>query len=235
MKLDLFTILVNDAGSKSSEELAKITGADRLLLIRLLRFLAAIYVIQEDGEDKYSANKISKYLSIPNIAAGVKHTFDTNGPAYMALPDFLERIKYQNPTDSGDCAFQIGHNTKEPLFRWLETHPDHQDNFNVWMSAQREGRAKWLDFFPLEEQICKVSNMTDDQVLLVDVGGGYGHEIQAIKIKYPAIRGRMILQDLPQTIAQALKVEGMEATSHDFFTPQPIKGTGLLCCCCCFY
>lgn len=225
MNLDLFAILVNDAGSKSSEELAKITGADRLLLTRILRFLAAIYVIQEDGEDKFSANNVSKSLSIPNIAAGVKHTFDTPGPAYMALPEFLERTKYQNPTDSGYCAFNIGHNTKEPPFRWLETRPDHRDNFNVWMSGHREGRANWLDFFPFEERLCKGSDMTDDQVLLVDVGGGYGHEIQAIKTKYPAIRGRMILQDLPQTIAQAVNVEGMEATSHDFFKPQPIKGT----------
>lgn len=225
MDLDLFVILVNSVESKTAGDLAKITGADQFLLTRLLRFLAAIYVIQEDGEGKYSANNISKNLTIPNLVAGVKHTFDTNGFGFMALPEFLKKTKYQNPANSDDCAFHLGHKTKEPIFKWFETHPEHRHNFNVWMSGQREGRANWLDFFPLEQQISKGSNAAVDQVMIVDVGGGYGHEIKAIKAKYPALPGRMILQDLPQNIAQALDVEGMDATSHDFFTPQPVKGT----------
>lgn len=209
----------------SAGGLAKITGADPLLLTRLLRFLAAIYIIREDGEDEYSANNTSKNLSIPNLAAGVKHTFDTNGLPFMALPEYLERTNYQNPIDSEDCAFQLGHHTKEPPFKWLQSRPEYLHNFNMWMSGQREGRANWLDFFPLEQQISKGFNTVDGQVMIVDVGGGYGHEIKAIKARYPTLPGRMILQDMPNTIAQALDVEGMEVTSHDFFTPQPVKGT----------
>lgn len=61
--------------------------------------------------------------------------------------------------------------------------------------------------------------------MLVDVGGARGHEVEAIKKKYPNLIGRFLLQDMPDTIEQALPLPGMEACVHDFFSEQPIKGT----------
>ena len=60
--------------------------------------------------------------------------------------------------------------------------------------------------------------------MLVDVGGGYGHEIQEIKKKYPDLPGRMILQDLPETINQITAPLNTEAMAYNFFTPQLIRG-----------
>lgn len=224
INLNLFTILVNSDEPKTGKELAKITGVDHLLLLRLLRYLASVNAISEEGIDVYAANNVSKSMATPNLAAGVKHTFDTNGFAYMALPKFLEQTKYQNPTSSTNSAFHLAFNTKEPLWEWFPSHPEYHESFNLWMSGQREGRANWLDFFPLEQRLSKGFNMINDEVMLVDVGGGFGHEIQAIKEKFPHVPGRMILQDLPSTIAKALSVKGMETMAYDFFTPQPIKG-----------
>lgn len=66
----------------------------------------------------------------------------------------------------------------------------------------------------------------DSAVMLVDIGGGYGHEIQEIKKRYPAIPGRMILQDLPETISHVTAAPGTEAMAYNFFTPQLIRGEG---------
>jgi hypothetical protein len=63
-----------------------------------------------------------------------------------------------------------------------------------------------------------------DAVLLVDVGGNTGHEIQAIRQRFPALSGRMVLQDLPSTIEQVQSNKDMEAMEHNFFTPQPVQG-----------
>ena len=155
-------------------------GADHLLLLRFLHFLPAIYVIQEGGKDRYSANNFTKNLIIPNLAAGVKQTFDAQAPATMALPEFLEWTKYENPANSEDCAFNLGHSTKESIFKWLKTRPEKLHDFIVWTSGQREGRANWLDFFPLEQQISNGFGIKDNEVMIVDIGGGCGHEIQAI-------------------------------------------------------
>lgn len=222
--LRIFHILVNSKAPVTGKELAQKTGADHVLLIRLLRYLVAMHAIGEAGVDSYLANNVTRNLIVPQLEAGINHTYDLVGTAAMALPSFLAKNKYNNPTDPKDCAFQEGFHTKDSLFEWFPKHPEYLDNFNHWMTGQRDGRAYWLDFFPFEERVAKDFKESDSAVMLVDVGGARGHEIEAIKKKFPNLPGRFLLQDLPDTVQQALPVSGMEAIAHDFFTAQPIKG-----------
>lgn len=94
------------------------------------------------------------------------------------------------------------------------------------MSFYREGRPEFLDIFPAEERLISSSGSSpgDDEVLLVDVGGGHGHDVQKFIEKVPNRTGRLILQDQEEVISQVPKSSHMEAMVHDFFTPQPIKG-----------
>lgn len=59
-------------------------------------------------------------------------------------------------------------------------------------------------------------------MLFVDVGGGAGHKCMELKARYPALPGKVILQDRPETLAHAIPT--VESMVHDFFTEQPIKG-----------
>ena len=96
-----------------------------------------------------------------------------------------------------------------------------KDPFNLSMSGFDEGRASWMDIFPVEQ---KLSNGVDNNgILFVDVGGGLGHEALALKKRFPKLPGKLILQDLPQTV-QDLQLEGVEVMAHDFLTPQTVKG-----------
>ena len=142
-------------------------------------------------------------------------------PAWQKLPKFLAATKYENPADSANCAFQPGHNTDQHPYKWFSEHPEEQHNFNVFMMEKYEGTKTWLDGFPFEE-LCH--NLSPKTPLFVDVGGGVGHQCQAFKKKYPNIPGRVILEDLPQTVQEALKIDGVEVLGHDFWKPQPIKG-----------
>ena len=76
----------------------------------------------------------------------------------------------------------------------------------------------------LKNELLKASKEGDGAFMLIDVGGGRGHEVDAIKKRHPNLPGRFLLQDLPDMIAQALPVPGMEAVAHNFLTTQPIKG-----------
>lgn len=109
-------------------------------------------------------------------------------------------------------------------FEWLSKHPKIFNDFNIFMSAQREGRAHWLDFYPYEQKLSAEARDNEHDVLFVDVGGALGSEIKELRKRYPALKGRMILQDLQQTIDHVSADPGMEATVHDFFTPQPVTG-----------
>lgn len=192
-RLEIFRILVKNNVPVTGKELAEKTGADHVLLLRLLRYLVAIHVIGEAGIDCYISNNVTKNLVIPQLEAGVNHTYDLLGPAATALPSFLAKTKYQNPTDPKNCAFQEAFHTQDHLFEWFPKHPEYLNNFNLWMTGQREGRVKWLDFFPFEERIAKGFKKGAGAVMLIDVGGARGHEIDAIKKKYPTLPGRFLL------------------------------------------
>ena len=143
-------------------------------------------------------------------------------PCYQQLPSFLASTKYQNPMNPVQSPFQPAHNTDLHPFVWIQSHPVNMGYFIQWMTSQREGQKIWLDVYPFVQNLCQ--NLDPDTPLFVDVGGGIGHQCLAVKTRFPNIPGRVILQDLPPVVAQAIAIPGVEAMPHDFNTPQPIKG-----------
>ena len=144
--------------------------------------------------------------------------------AWQYLPEFLRERGHEEPSDGRDCAFNLAFRTNEPFFDFLTKNPKFLERFNSYMTSQRQGRQSWLEFFPLERELMTGFSGKDNAVMLVDVGGGYGQEIQEIKKKYPDLPGRMILQDLPETINQVTAAPNTEAMPYNFFTPQLIRG-----------
>lgn len=99
------------------------------------------------------------------------------------------------------------------------------------MSAYRAGRPSWVDpgFYPVADRLTKRFDPSVSDVVLVDVGGGLGHDLEELKAKHPALPGRLVLQDRPEVIAtveSAAAAGGppFEPAAHDFFTPQPVGG-----------
>ena len=103
--LKIFHMLVKGNVPVTGKQLAQDTGADHVLLLRLLRYLVAIHAIGEVGVDSYIANNVTRNLTVPRLEAGINHTYDLVDTATMALPSFLAKSKYWNPTDPMDCAF----------------------------------------------------------------------------------------------------------------------------------
>ena len=92
------------------------------------------------------------------------------------------------------------------------------------MSTWGEGNSLIHDLYPIRKNLVDGFDEIGGNVFWVDVGGGYGQKTIAIKKAFPDIPGRFIVEDLPDTITNAPKVEGIENVSHDFLTEQPIKG-----------
>ncbi|KAL8921175.1 MAG: hypothetical protein Q9172_004137, partial [Xanthocarpia lactea] len=87
-----------------------------------------------------------------------------------------------------------------------------------------------IDVFPFETILTHIFGpepsvtLDPNQVLFIDIGGGRGQICEAFKTRYPHLPGRVIVQDLPQTLAGATPPHGIETMPHDFFQPQPVKG-----------
>ena len=100
------------------------------------------------------------------------------------------------------------------------------------MSGYRQGKRSWMDedFYPVPERLAGSSTPEEEAVLLVDVGGGLGHDLAEFKAKHPdtnpSVRGRLVLQDKPDVISQIAPETaiGLELSAHDFFTEQPVRG-----------
>ncbi|CAF9902938.1 MAG: hypothetical protein ALECFALPRED_000075 [Alectoria fallacina] len=183
------------------------TAADETLLGRLLRYLAGIDAIAHAGPDSYVATTISKAFTTAKGISGSGIFVNCLIPSWTKLHKTLAESGYGNLCDPLHCAFQTGLNSNDHVFEWFAKNPSVLNDFNIFMSAQREGHEYWLDFYPFEQQIGNASQSKDDTtVLFVDIGG------------------RMVLQDLPQTIEQITAGPAMEHMVHDFFTLQPVKG-----------
>ena len=144
--------------------------------------------------------------------------------AWQFLPEFLRETGHEEPSDGRNRTFNTAFRTNEPFFDFLTKNPKFLETFNNYMTSQRQGRQSWLEFFPLVRELMTGFSGEDNAVMFVDVGGGYGHEIQEIKKKYLDLPGRMILQDLPETINQVTAAPNTEAMAYNFFTPQLIRG-----------
>lgn len=117
-------------------------------------------------------------------------------------------------------------NTELDFYGWLDSHPVEKSAFHHFMEDQFSGLPSWLDAVDFEYEFGV--GLRNRDVAFVDVGGGIGQQCEAFKKKFPGLPGRVILQDLPGVVANALKVDGMEAMSYDYLTAQPIQGTSLL-------
>ncbi|KAJ5789596.1 O-methyltransferase family 2 [Penicillium psychrosexuale] len=224
--LGLFAILSKDDKPKSAAELAKATGADPVLLARILKHLCAMGVILETGPNEYRRTGVSISLSLQRYNDAYPCMTNCITAGVLALPAQLKKDGYTNPSNGKDCAFQRGFRTDLHFFDFMKENLDAASQFNNHMSAYHQGRPSWMDvgFFDVPSLF---PDVTQDDVLLVDVGGSLGHDISEFKRKWPDAPGRLVIEDLPDVVAQAKSGQldpSIETLEHDFFNEQPIKG-----------
>ena len=87
--------------------------------------------------------------------------------------------------------------------------------------AQNADMPLWFDSYPIEQNS---QGLDPEQPLFVDIGGGIGHQCVSLRQRLPAVKNKVILQDLEVVVAQAIEHEGVETMAYDFWQPQPVKG-----------
>ncbi|KAJ5360025.1 hypothetical protein N7517_009216 [Penicillium concentricum] len=224
--LGLFAILSKDDKPKSAAELAKATGADPALLARILKHLSATGVILQTGANEYRRTGTSITLTWQLCTDSYAFATDCLKLSVAALPAYLKKDGYINPSNGKDCPFQLGRQTNLHFFEYAKENPVFARHFNNHMAFYRQGRPSWMDigFYDVPTLI---ANVGQDDVLLIDLGGGLGHDISEFRRKWPDAPGRLVLQDTPELTAQSKKEQlhpSIEPMAHDFFTKQPIKG-----------
>ena len=140
---------------------------------------------------------------------------------FQMLPRFLDDRGYHNITDKHDTVHHEAWKTDIDAFTWLSQHPKNFSDFNRYMATQGRAAPTWLSQYPLETEI---QGWNPKTTLFVDVGGGIGHQCVELMGRYPKLPGRIVLQDLPHCIDEALQSPGLEVMVHDMYDRQPIEG-----------
>jgi demethylsterigmatocystin 6-O-methyltransferase len=144
------------------------------------------------------------------------------GPGIQELPDLLKDTHYADPEDSTNTGIQRAWKTNLPLFTWFQEQPEKLSYFQHYLTMNRSGRPTFLDVYPVVEKV--TTNMDPERALFVDVGGGYGTQAIAFHKRYPELLGKVVIEDLPETVKRLEQHPGVEALAQDFFQPQKIKG-----------
>ena len=148
--------------------------------------------------------------------------------AIYKLPEYFRSTSYRNPDNAVAGPFQFAYETPQHWFSWVSNNPAISRQFNNYMRGYHQGRPSWMDrdFYPVEDALLNLVKAGPQSVLLVDVGGGLGHDLQEFHRKHPSAPGRLIVQDKPDVIQQLSDNLGkIELMGHDFFTEQPVKGS----------
>ena len=109
----------------------------------------------------------------------------------------------------------------------MRAEPERKAEFDAYMGARRQGlRLPWYEIYPAAMELdVKGYEKPHEPPLLVDVGGNTGYDAARFKAKNSNIKGRCLVQDLPETLANSDPAAvGMERVGYNFFDPQPIKG-----------
>ncbi|MCJ1270763.1 hypothetical protein MMC22_010660 [Lobaria immixta] len=219
-----FKALADGDNQKTATELANVTGAERGLIVRLFRVLTAVGIVAEVGQETYASTSVTIALTHPSIYSSVENFGGESLCVFAGLPDYLVQNNYRMPSDPSKAPFVNVYGKR--YFDYLKDNSTRGSNFNVFMEGQREGKKNWLDIYPLQDRLAPGLEKDQRAVLMVDVGGGVGHDLRDFGNRRGSMPGRLVLQDLPAVISEvdSSKEPVVEAMAYDYYTPQPIEG-----------
>ncbi|TGJ85739.1 hypothetical protein E0Z10_g3034 [Xylaria hypoxylon] len=224
IELDFFQLIPGDGSPVSAEKLAMDSGADKVLVERLMRTLTACGVFAEAGERLYIDNRLSSAFRNDNNRNMFQQMYDFVGKGAYVLPTFLKQNDWNNPEGYEQSAINLGLNiTRAGFWEWLSADPARQTLFNSGMQS-RPNAIHVANLYNFEEQLSP--GLGNDDVTLVDIGGGRGHALMEIKEAFPKLGGRLVLQDQEAVINDAI-AQGLpsyiEPQATSFFEPNPVR------------
>ncbi|KAJ2900959.1 hypothetical protein MKZ38_002194 [Zalerion maritima] len=222
----------NPDSTKTCAQLAEMTGAEEELVRRMVRQVAAQKQLVEVGPDTYSQTPWSRAVGtvkpFPGMYGGFYH--ELNSPMFRTLPFYLGKTGFKNPTNVNDCNFQFWHDDPNAnMFQYVGTNPKLTGHFNDAMECHsRYNLTPWPEVYPTDTVIAAAKEKAG-KPLVVDVGGGKGHDLEKFLASHPdsVPEGSLILQDLPDILRDVKpETSAISVQPHDFFTPQPdsVKG-----------
>ncbi|KAI0197625.1 putative O-methyltransferase [Astrocystis sublimbata] len=222
VEMNLFLYISQKNGPITSHELATLSGGEEELIVRILRVLVPMGLLDEVGEKTWEARPVTHAMASEGIAAGYRMVGEILMTGAQQSPKYLRNNGYRCPTDPRAGFIQYAFQTDLTTFELISTMPDTFRDFNSFMGREVGARKKWLEWYDVSGRL--MHGAKQDVPLLVDVGGGKGHDLVRFLEFHPGAE-RLVLQDLEPVLQSAPNLpDKIEKMPYDIFTMQPIKG-----------
>ncbi|KAK2036956.1 O-methyltransferase [Colletotrichum somersetense] len=218
-----------------SRALHMVTGViDTRKLGLVMRTLCAHHIFAETALDVFANDEASTALETDERLSNSVRYASFLFPTADVVPSLLKDPALCASYASRDSAFARSIGKGMGQFEYLNAHPEWRDCFNLWLALLGEYLYGLTDAGGYHWE----STLRNGAVA-VDVGGGLGSSIQALRDNFPDRRGPEgfvgIVQDQPgmiehatahwqRTDPQALATGAVKLTTHDFFHENPVKG-----------
>jgi hypothetical protein len=196
-------------GPRSSDELAKVSGAHAPSLYRLLRALSMLGVFEEHEGHRFSLTPVGELLrsDLPASMRGMV--------LFQATPWHAQAwFELSHSVRTGESAFPKAHG--EQVFDWFPKQPEAARVFNDAMTA----------FSSSVSQAVVAAYDFSRFKTIADIGGGHGALLCAVLAQTPGSTG--VVFDLPQVVAGApatIEKAGLasrcQTVGGDFFAEVP--------------
>jgi hypothetical protein len=199
-------------GPLACEELAHLTNSHAGALYRVLRALAAVEILHEEGDRRFALSALGQGLRTDVAGSrGAWAQFVARPPLWQAWGHLLQSVR------AGSNAFRQVHGMDVWEFR--ARHPEEGAIFD---HAMREGSVRLARSILTACDFGRFSH-------IVDVGGGDGALLAHLLARHPQVRGTLF--DRPHVIARAgavLQEAGVdnrcEVIAGSFFETVPHGG-----------
>lgn len=183
-----------------------------------------------DESTKVRASLQAAYVPKPSASSYCRIHADVVARTYQYiaaghnLPAYLAKTQYKEPTDPNVNNYSDSDPDGLNFFGRLQKNPAYYEAFTGHMEAWTAWKTPWTKVYDTTI-LLDGAKLSDTSPFVVDVGGNTGIDISHVLTKHPDLpAGSLVLQDLPEVIANAQVDKKITAMSHDFFFPQPVKG-----------
>ena len=143
------------------------------------------------------------------------------------VPSFLDATSHRNPSDIDNGPFQHAHNLiDKSLYTYFSENTAMAARFGGMIQMYNAGKPFFWEsgYYPVKERLVDGGPKSEDEVLLVDIGGGDAGDLGRLRKAFgPELKGRLILLEL-EHVVQKSEQDGFEAMVGDWNVVQPIKG-----------
>ena len=219
----LIDALPTDGSAITAEKMASTTGAEKRLVVRIMRVLCALGFCNELSQQTYSHGRMSQLLTaVPPLKAFLKHCSEDEYPAQAHLNEHLQKSGYKEPSNPSNGAYQSLYGITGSFYEHMADDKRRVENFALAMAVAKAATFN-VSKYPFPQRIRESSA---DEYTLVDVAGGKGQLLQEITSAYPEWKGKKMLQDRPEVIKD---LQGKEATLgysvmvHDYCQPENVR------------